>query len=120
MLNEVTLIGNVGSKKDLVEYGDDGKVINFSLATSHGYGDRKKTTWHRVVAFGKTAEAVDSFVQVGSKVCVRGRIDVREYEKDGEKRYSTEIISERVVFLDSKKDSEKQPTWEKVTDQIPF
>jgi single-strand DNA-binding protein len=102
-MNKVILIGNVGSDIDL-KYTQSGKAVcNFSLATN----DRKDyTEWHSIDAWEKTAELISKYVVKGSKICVEGRIQTRSYnDRDGNKRYKTSIICERVEFLSSKNDS---------------
>ncbi len=105
-MNKVILIGNIGNKPELNEQGT---VANFSVATNKQYKDKegkkvKKTEWHRVVAFGKTAEIICEFFDKGSKIAIEGELQTREYEKDGVKKYTTEIIANNFEFVDSKKD----------------
>ena len=107
-MNKVILIGNVGSDIEL-KYTQSGKAVcNFSLATN----DRKDyTEWHSVDAWEKTAELISKYVVKGSKICVEGRIQTRSYDdRDGNKRYKTSIICERVEFLNSKNDSANSRT----------
>ena len=105
-VNKVILLGNLGRDPELK--GSKGSVCNFSLAV----GERKKegdswvdhTEWMRVVCFGKTAENVVEYLSKGSKAYVEGRLQTREWEKDGVRRQTTEVVAHRVVFLDSKRD----------------
>lgn len=112
-VNKVILVGNVGKQPDIRATQSGAKVANFSLATSSSYKDKsdewqEKTEWHRCVAFGKTAEAIEKYVGKGSKLYVEGALETREWEKDGIKRYSTEVKAYQVVFLDSRQDSGQQ------------
>lgn len=80
-------------------------VSKFSVAIPRRF-DRDKADFLKVVAFGKTAEFVDKYFFKGSSIIVVGSIQSRSYEKDGQKRYVTEIIAEEVSFAGSKKDNE--------------
>ena len=82
-------------------YASDGgtPICHLAVATSRRYKDRdgnrgEETEWHNVVLFGKTAEIAQQYLQKGSEVYIEGRLRTRSYEKDGVKRYSTEIIGE--------------------------
>jgi single-strand DNA-binding protein len=113
-LNQATLIGNVGQVPE-IRYTEDGKQIAyFSLATTDSWRDketdekRERTEWHKIVIFHQgIVSIVKEYVKKGSKLYVQGNIRTREWEKDGEKRYITEIIlqsnSATLVILDSKK-----------------
>ncbi len=101
-LNTVLLFGNLGSDPELRQT-TNGAVLKLSLATSHGWLDKEKqkqekTTWHRVTVFGPRGEGLAKILQKGSKLLVKGRIETSTYEKDGQKRYSTEIIAEDVLL----------------------
>lgn len=106
-VNKAIIVGNLGSDPDL-KHLDSGSVLcNLSVATSRKWtskdGERHdETQWHRVVVWGKQGESCAEYLGKGRQVYVEGRIETREYEKEGEKRYSTEIVAERVVFLSSK------------------
>lgn len=97
-INKVILIGNLGSDPDVRYMPNGNAVANISLATSDSWRDREtgqqheRTEWHRVVFFGKLAEIVGQYLRKGSKIYVEGRLQTREWEKDGIKRYSTEVI----------------------------
>ena len=77
-------------------------VCRFSVAIDDGYGDKKKTNFINVIAFGKTAEACERYTGKGLRVAVEGKISTDSYEKDGKKVYTTDIIAERVEFIDWK------------------
>lgn len=106
-MNKVTLIGNFGKDVEIREAGEH-KVANTTLATTSGFGDNKKTQWHNLVFWGKQAELVSQYCKKGSKVAVVGEIQYREYEKDGVKKYATDIIVREVELLTPK--SEEQST----------
>jgi single-strand DNA-binding protein len=102
-MNKVMLVGNLGGDPELKYTPNGNAVANFSLATNDGYGDNEKTNWHRVVVWNKPAESASKYLAKGSKVAIAGRIEYRSYDdKEGVKRYVTEIIADNVEFLDKK------------------
>lgn len=110
-INQATILGNVGQQPETKDL-PNGKVANFSVATSRYQGKDKPeaTDWHRIVAWDnekgqKLASLVESYVNKGDKIHVTGRIVTREYtDKDGIKRYSTEIVATDIVLLGTKRD----------------
>ncbi|MGV3619402.1 MAG: single-stranded DNA-binding protein [Archangium sp.] len=101
--NRVFLIGNLG--KDPQSGKGEKPMVTFSIATHETWkGDdgkpQKKTDWHNIVAFGKLAELCSKYVKKGSKVCIEGRLQTREYTVEGEKKYFTEVVANEVTFLD--------------------
>jgi single-strand DNA-binding protein len=118
MVNKAILIGRLGKDPE-VRYTPDGTMItNFNLATDEQWKDKtgekvQKTEWHRIVAFGKLAEICGNYLVKGKLIFVEGRIQTRSWEdKDGVKRYTTEIIASNMQMLDSKgqnKTSESSP-----------
>lgn len=104
-LNKVMLIGNLGKDPE-VRFTPGGQAIaRFPVATSEVFTDRdgqrqEKTEWHNVVVFGKQAEPCGQYLQKGRQVFVEGSIRTRQYDdKDGNRRYMTEVIAQRVQFL---------------------
>ena len=133
MLNKVMLIGNVGNDPEFKSTASGTALVSLSLATSEKWTDKsgqkqEKTEWHRCTAFGRTAELIGQYVKKGSKLYIEGKITTNSYEKDGEKRYSTEIIVNSMQFLDSKGQAESQPKQHRAPvqqhddfdDDIPF
>lgn len=113
MVNKVILLGNVGSAVEVKPIGSDNSVANFSLATSEvWYKDGKKeekTEWHRIVAFGKLADICGKYLDKGSKIFVEGKIQTRQWEdKDGNKRYTTEIVIRELKMLSGNNKSEQK------------
>ena len=108
--NHVQLIGNVGQEPQITNLESGKKVARFSLATNEYYKDAKgekqtETNWHTVVAWGKTAEIIEKFVGKGKEVGVTGKLKSRSYEdKEGIKRYVTEIEANEILLLGSKND----------------
>src|SRR3989337_387123 len=108
MVNKAILIGRLGADPE-VRYTPDGLMItNFNMATDESRKDKngeriQKTEWHRIVAFGKLAEIVGKYLSKGKMVFIEGRIQTRSWEdKEGNKRYTTEIIASNMRMLDSK------------------
>lgn len=106
-VNKVILIGNVGKEPEIRTTKGGTTIANCSLATSERVkrGDewQEETSWHNLVLFGRTAEVVSQYVQKGGKIAVEGRIQYRSWEdKEGNKRYTTEIVVDRLELLGSK------------------
>ena len=104
MINRVTLVGNLGQDPEMRNTNSGMAVCNLSVATTHRAKDRDgnyqdQVEWHRVSVFGKTAENVNRYCRKGRQVYVEGRLQTRSWEKDGVKRYSTEIVADVVKFL---------------------
>lgn len=105
-VNKAILIGNLGRDPEL-RYTQNGQaVVNFTLATSENWTDRKtgqkqeRTEWHRIVAWGRTGELCAEYLSKGRMVYIEGRIQTREWEdKQGAKRWTTEINAQTVQFL---------------------
>jgi single-strand DNA-binding protein len=115
-VNKVILVGNLGRDPEVRHSQAGAKIVNFSLATSESWKDkntgerREKTEWHRVVIFSEgLARIAESYLRKGSKVYIEGSLQTREYEKDGIKRYSTEIVlqgfNSTLTMLDTRGDS---------------
>jgi single-strand DNA-binding protein len=102
-LNKVLLLGNLGADPELKVTQGGQSVLKLRLATTESYLDRnntrqERTEWHRVTLWGKRAEALSKFLQKGERIFVEGRIQTSSYEKDGEKRYSTEIVANNIIL----------------------
>jgi len=107
-VNKVILIGNLGRDPEL-RYTQTGQAVaNFSLATTDRFsskdGDKQeRTEWHRIVAWGRTAEICAQYLAKGRSVYVEGRLQTNEWEdKDGQKKRTTEIVAQSVQFLGSR------------------
>jgi len=107
-MNRAILCGRLGRDPESRDTRG-GPVVRLSVATSERrkQGDQwvEHTEWHRVVCFGRTAENCVRFLAKGREVLVEGRIQTSTFEKDGEKRYSTEIVAERVEFVGGRGES---------------
>lgn len=108
MLNLVHLIGHLGRDPELKYAANDNPVCTFSVATDEGYTDKdgtkvERTEWHSVVAYQRLAETCGQYIHKGSKVYIQGKLQTRKWQdKNGNDRYTTEIIASLVKFLDSK------------------
>ncbi len=97
-VNKVILVGTCGQDPETRYLPSGNAVTNLSLATSEQWTDKQtgqrveKTEWHRVSLFGKVAEIAGEYLRKGSQVYIEGKLQTREWEKDGVKRYTTEII----------------------------
>lgn len=103
-VNRVFLIGNLGRDPEMRATAGGTSVCNLNVATTDrrkkGDGYEDHTEWHRVTSFGKTAEQCGKFLSKGRQVYVEGRLQTREWQdKDGNKRWTTEIVADRVQFL---------------------
>ena len=112
-VNKVILVGNLGRDPEVRQSQAGAKIVNFSVATSDSWKDkntgerREKTEWHRVVIFSEgLANIAEQYLRKGSKVYIEGSLQTREYEKDGIKRYSTEVVlqgfNSTMTMLDTK------------------
>ncbi len=103
-VNKVILVGHVGQAPE-VRYTPTGtSVCNFSIATNRSWTDQQgvrqeQTEWHRVVMFDKLADIAKQYLQKGAQIYVEGRLRTNEWEKDGVKRYTTEIICQEMQML---------------------
>ena len=110
-INKVILVGRLGSDPELRSMPNGTAVVNFSLATSESWRDKQtgkqhdRTDWHKIVMFGKIAEIANQYLKKGSQVYIEGKLQTREWEKDGIKRYTTEVLVDMrgtMQMLDSK------------------
>lgn len=102
-LNKVMLLGNLGADPELRVTQGGQAVLKMRLATTEGYLDRnntrqERTEWHSVTLFGKRGEALSKFLTKGDRIFIEGRVQTSSYEKDGEKRYRTEVIANNVIL----------------------
>jgi single-strand DNA-binding protein len=108
MINKAIIVGNLGQdpEKKVTENGIT--ITTFSVATTEKWKDKnsgeniEQTEWHRVVTFRRLAEICADFLRKGSKVYIEGKLQTRSWEKDGIKRYSTEIVAQEMKMLDSR------------------
>ena len=104
-----TILGRLGRDPELKTINSGTAVLNFSLATDHGFGDNKQTMWVRCAVFGKRAETLDRFLSKGSQVLVQGELFTREWQKkDGTMATELECRVAEVEFAGSKNDGQQQ------------
>ena len=105
MKNRVQLIGRVGQDPEVKTLEGGKKLATVSIATNDVYykenGDKvEQTEWHRVTAWGKTAEIIEKYVTKGKEIAIEGKLTHRSYDdKNGEKRFITEIVASEVLLL---------------------
>ncbi len=115
-VNKAILVGNLGRDPELRQTPNGQSVVNFTLATSETWTDKsgervERTEWHRIVAWGRTAEMCAQYLSKGRTVYVEGRIQTREWEdKEGNKRYTTEINASTVNFIGPRGSGGGDPT----------
>lgn len=103
-VNRVILVATLGADPEAKYTPSGAAVCNLRMATNQVFKDKsgqrqEKTEWHRVTVWGQQAESCGKYLAKGRSVYVEGRLETRSWEKGGEKRYSTEVVAERVVFL---------------------
>ncbi len=106
--NKVQLIGNLGKDPEITNLDGGKKLAKFTIATNETYKNQKgekvtDTQWHNVIAWGKTAEIIENYVTKGKEVAIEGKLTSRSYDdKEGVKRYITEVVCNELVMLGSK------------------
>ena len=113
-VNKVILVGNLGQKPEIRYTATQTAVANLSIATTESWKDkesgenRDKTEWHRVVFFGNLAEIAEKYLDKGSSVYVEGKIQTRKWQdKDGNDRWTTEVLGNQLTMLGSRGTSEQ-------------
>jgi len=105
MRNKVQLIGHVGQDPEIKTLEGGKKLANITIATNDAYykenGEKvEQTEWHKVIAWGKTAEIVEKYVTKGKEIAISGKLTHRSYDdKDGNKRYVTEVVANELVLI---------------------
>ena len=106
--NKVQLIGNLGNAPEIITLDSGKKLAKFSIATNDSYKNAQgekitDTQWHNLVAWNKTAEIVEKYLEKGKEVAIEGKLTSRSYEdKDGTKKYITEVVVNELLLLGSK------------------
>ena len=104
-VNKVILVGNLGRDAELRYTPGGAAVATLNLATTEVWNDKggqrqEKTEWHRIVLWGKQAESLQEYLTKGKQIYVEGRLQTRQWDdKDGNKRYTTEIKADRITLL---------------------
>lgn len=103
--NKVQLIGRLGQEPEIISFNDGNKMAKFSLATDDSYKDKEgnkveRTYWHNVVVKNGLVNVVENYVTKGQEIAIEGKLINRSYEdKEGNKRYITEIICNELLML---------------------
>ncbi|MBT3736327.1 single-stranded DNA-binding protein [Pseudomonadales bacterium] len=109
-INKVILVGNLGNDPETRFMPNGNPVTNISIATSESWKDKQsgqqqeRTEWHRIVFFNRLAEIAGEYLKKGSKVYIEGALRTRQWDKEGQKHYSTEIIANEMQMLDGRND----------------
>lgn len=125
-LNRVTLIGNTGNAPECKTLADGTAVAKFSIATTETFrlknGEtQSRTDWHTIIAWRGLATFVCQYISKGSLLYIEGKLRNRQYEdKDGQKKYITEIIAEQIILLDKKTNTPKADMESNDMEEIPF
>ena len=107
-INKVILVGNLGRDPETRYMPSGGAVTNVSIATSKSWKDRdsgeqkERTEWHRIVFFNRLAEIAGEYLKKGSKVYIEGELRTRDWERDGQKHYTTEVVANEMQMLDGR------------------
>ena len=113
-INKVILVGNLGKDPEVRTLENGAKVANFTLATSESYKNREgqrvtQTEWHNIVLWRGLAEIAEKYLRKGNQVYIEGKIKSRSWDdKDGVKRYTTEILGDNLTMLGSRRDAEEE------------
>ncbi len=103
--NHVQLIGHVGQDPEIKSFEGDRKLANLTIATNETHKNEKgekveETQWHRVSAWGKTAEIIEKYVTKGKEIAIDGKLTHRSYDdKNGDKKYITEVVATEILLL---------------------
>ena len=130
-VNKVILIGNLGKAPEVRHLENGAVVANFPIATSESYTDKNtgqrvdQTEWHNIVLWRGLAEVAEKYLHKGSKVYIEGKLKTRQWQdKDGNNRYTTEVVGDQMTMLTPKSESEQMnqgnnypPSQEKSTSQ---
>lgn len=121
-INKVILVGHCGKQPEVRHLDSGVTVANFSLATSDNYTNKQgekveQTEWHNIVVWGKLAEIVEKYVKKGMLLYIEGKLKTRQWEKDGQKHYTTEIFADGMLMLSRPEQQAQQQTQAPATAQ---
>ena len=106
--NKVQLIGNLGNNPEIITLESGKKLAKFSIATNENYKNAQgekvtNTEWHNLVAWGKTAEIAENYLEKGKEIAIEGKLTTRSFDdKEGNKRYITEVVVSELLLLGTK------------------
>ena len=124
-VNRIVLMGNLAADPELRYTPQGSAVATFRIAVNRAYRDaegelKEDTQFFTVVSWGKTAELCTQYLNKGRGALVEGRLNVRDYEKEGERRWVTEVVASRVVFLGGPGERGGEAAAEGTVDDVPF
>ena len=108
--NSVRLVGNLGTEPEVKNFDNNRKMVKLNLATNESYKNNKgetvtETNWHNIVIWGAQAKYAEDMLRKGDEVAIEGKLASRNYvDKDGNKRYVTEVVANEFLKMNSKKD----------------
>ena len=113
-MNVVHLHGRIGTDPEIKNFENGGQITNFSFATDESYKNKEgqkvdKTEWHSISVRGKRAEVAEKYFKKGTELVITGKLETRNWEKDGNKFYKTEIVLMNFEFCGSKNDVTSKP-----------
>ena len=106
--NKVQLIGNLGNTPEIITLDSGKKLTKFSIATNESYKNAQgekvtETQWHNLIAWNKTAEIIEKYLEKGKEIAIEGKLTSRSYDdKDGNKKYITEVVVNELLMLGGK------------------
>lgn len=124
-VNKVILVGNLGKDPEVRHLDNGISVANFSLATTESYTNKQgervnQTEWHNIVLWRGLADVAEKYLKKGNSIYVEGKISTRKWEdKEGNTRYSTDIIADKMTMLGSKSTNSNSPTESSVSTTEP-
>ncbi len=124
-VNRIVLMGNLTADPELRYTPQGTATANFRLAVNRAYRDaagelKEDAQFFNIVSWGKTAELCTQYLNKGRGVLVEGRLNIRDYEREGERKWITEIVASRVVFLGPSEGGPAAGTAEEGADDVPF
>lgn len=130
-VNKVILVGTLGNDPEQRSMPNGNAVTNISIATNEQWKDKdgqkqERTEWHRIVFFGKLAEIAGQYLKKGASVYVEGSLRTNQWEKDGQKHYTTEVIANEMQMLGGRGEQSgggggyQEPAKPSLDDDIPF
>ena len=124
-VNRIVLMGNLAADPELRYTPQGSAVATFRIAVNRAYRDaegelKEDTQFFTVVSWGKTAELCTQYLNKGRGALVEGRLNIRDYEKEGERRWVTEVVASRVVFLGGPGERGDEAAAEGTVDDVPF
>jgi single-strand DNA-binding protein len=125
-VNKAIIVGNLGADPEQRYTQNNTPVTTFRIATTDQWTDKQsgqrqeRTEWHRIVAWGRLAEICGEYLHKGKQVYIEGSLQTREWEdKDGQKRYTTEIVAQAMQMLGNRDDAQQQPRQQEAPATVP-